>query len=128
MLSASPLLSIAKQAVKLLSEQYLNQQIKRRGAQTTPWNICMLSAVLMHVVRHAEGQVGDPLGTCTCPHGPLHAVCSAGESILLCSEQRSEVKFQGFTVTSPVSHNVQQTDGAFGAGPLGSDLRAYVIL
>lgn len=126
--SASRLLSIVKQAVKLLCERYLNQQIKQRGAQTTPSNICMLSAVRVHIVRHAEGQVGDPLHTWTCPHGLLYVVCSAGESILLCSEQRSEVKFQGFTVTFPVSNNVQQTDVVFGAGALWSDLRAYVIL
>lgn len=36
-----------------------------------------------------------------------------------------EVRFQGFTITSPVWNNVQQTDVVFGA--LGSDLRAYVI-
>lgn len=39
-----------------------------------------------------------------------------------------EAKFQGFTRTSPVSNNVQQTDVAFGAGALGSDLKACVIL
>lgn len=71
-----------------LSECYLNQQIKLCGVQTTHSNMCMLSAVLVHVVPHAEGQVGDPLHTCTCPPSPLYVVCSAGESILLCSEQR----------------------------------------
>lgn len=39
-----------------------------------------------------------------------------------------EVKFQGFTITSPVSNNMQQTDVVFGAGALGSDLKACVIL
>lgn len=39
-----------------------------------------------------------------------------------------EVKFQGFTIASPVSNNVQQADVVFGAGALGSDLKACVIL
>lgn len=43
----------------------------------------MLSVVLVCVVVHAGGHVGDHLHTCTCPPSPLYGVCSAGESILL---------------------------------------------
>lgn len=43
------------------------------------------------------------------------------------SSSAREVEFQSFTVTFSVWNSVQQTDVVFGAGALGSDLRAYVI-
>lgn len=76
----------------------------------------MSSAVLVHVVIPAEGQVGDPLHTCTCPPGPLYMLFVQLERLSSSApSRRVEVQIQAFTGTSPLSNHLQQTDVGFGA-------------
>lgn len=91
-------------------------------------NVCVISGAgaCRHTCRRS--------GWRSSPHmymssRPLYMLFVQLERVSSSAQGRGvEVKFQGFTVTSPVSNDVQQTDVAFGAGALGSDSRACVIL